>query len=155
MRLGPFTVIDIVDLYPEIGTIPSLLCGHGKGTYAIIKLFVLEQMLLKLSFDEQVSWHFSLAVYCGLSTASEVFLISTTQLYSCQCNYDTTIPYIDKREELQQEYSQPPILPSPHFRWVVNTPVPSAPLTLPPPPPAAALTLPTGVRAPGGALVGR
>ena len=27
----------------------------------------------------------------------------------------------DKREVLQQEYSQPPILPSPHFRWVVTT----------------------------------
>ena len=26
----------------------------------------------------------------------------------------------DKREALQQEYSQPSILPSPHFRWVVN-----------------------------------
>ena len=29
--------------------------------------------------------------------------------------------HFDKREVLQQEYSQPPILPSPHFRWVVNT----------------------------------
>ena len=28
--------------------------------------------------------------------------------------------YLDKREVLQQEYSQPPILPSPHFRWVVK-----------------------------------
>ena len=28
--------------------------------------------------------------------------------------------YLDKRELLQHEYSQPPILPSPHFRWVVN-----------------------------------
>ena len=28
--------------------------------------------------------------------------------------------YLDKREVLQQEYSQPPILPSPHFWWVVN-----------------------------------
>ena len=25
--------------------------------------------------------------------------------------------YLDKRQALQQEYSQPPILPSPHFRW--------------------------------------
>ena len=30
------------------------------------------------------------------------------------------ISYLDKREVLQQEYSQAPILPSPHFRWVVN-----------------------------------
>ena len=28
--------------------------------------------------------------------------------------------YLDKREVLQQEYSQAPILTSPHFRWVVN-----------------------------------
>ena len=28
--------------------------------------------------------------------------------------------YLDKREVLQQEYSLPPILPSPHFRWVVK-----------------------------------
>ena len=28
--------------------------------------------------------------------------------------------YLDKREVLQQEYAQPPILPSPHFRCVVN-----------------------------------
>ena len=48
--------------------------------------------------------------YCGLSTASEVFLIFNTQLYS----------YVDKREVLQQEYSQPPTLPSHHFRWVVK-----------------------------------
>ena len=26
---------------------------------------------------------------------------------------------LDKKGVLQQEYSQPPILPSPHFRWVV------------------------------------
>ena len=28
--------------------------------------------------------------------------------------------YLDKEEVLQQEYPQPPLLPSPHFRWVVN-----------------------------------
>ena len=34
--------------------------------------------------------------------------------------------YLDAREVLQQEYSQPPMLPSPHFWWVVkaNTPFP-------------------------------
>ena len=32
--------------------------------------------------------------------------------------------YLDKREVLQQEYSQPLIIPSPHFRWVVNVPQP-------------------------------
>ena len=49
-----------------------------------------------------------------------MFLIFTTQLYSCLFNYVAIFSYIDKREVLQQEYSQPPILPSPHFRWVVN-----------------------------------
>ena len=28
--------------------------------------------------------------------------------------------YLDKREVLQQEYSQPQILPSPYYWWVVN-----------------------------------
>ena len=28
--------------------------------------------------------------------------------------------YFDKREVVQQEYSQPPILPSHHFRWIVK-----------------------------------
>ena len=36
----------------------------------------------------------------------------------------TTNSYNDKREVLQNEYSQPPILPSPHFRWVVNITMP-------------------------------
>ena len=57
-----------------------------------------------------------------LSTASEVFLIFTTQLYSYLYNYNPihVFPYAHKRKVLQQQYSQPPILPSPHFRWVVN-----------------------------------
>ena len=60
-------------------------------------------------------------VYCGLSSASEVFLISTfyypnTHVYAIIMQYFT---HLEKREILQQEYSQPPILPSPHFRWVV------------------------------------
>ena len=46
-------------------------------------------------------------MYCDLSTASEVFLILTTQLYLCQCNYDAIASDIDEREVLQQEYSHP------------------------------------------------
>ena len=60
------------------------------------------------------------AVYCGLSTASEMFFIFNTQLYSFLCNYDAIVSYFDKREVLQQEYSQPQIFPSPHIRWVGN-----------------------------------
>ena len=33
----------------------------------------------------------NLGVYCGLSTAFEVFLIFTTQLYSCLCNNNVII----------------------------------------------------------------
>ena len=64
--------------------------------------------------------YYSQGEYCGQSTTSEVFLISTTQLYSCLCNYNEMFPYLDKKEVLQQEYSPPSILPSPYFRWVVN-----------------------------------
>ena len=59
-------------------------------------------------------------MYCGLGTASEVFLIFTTQLYLFLCIILQWFSYLEKREVLQQEYSQSPILPSPHFRWVVN-----------------------------------
>ena len=38
--------------------------------------------------------------------------------------------HFDKREVLQQEYSQPPILPSPHFRWVVKVQLPYVPAGL-------------------------
>ena len=30
------------------------------------------------------------------------------------------LSYFDKRNVVKQEYPQLPILPSPHFRWVVN-----------------------------------
>ena len=46
-----------------------------------------------------------LGEYCGLITASEVFLIFTTQLYSYLINYNAIFSYTDKREALQQEYS--------------------------------------------------
>ena len=48
--------------------------------------------------------------------ASEGFLIFTTQLNSCYA-----LSYIDKKRVLQQEYSLPPILSSPHFWWVLKT----------------------------------
>ena len=44
-------------------------------------------------------------------------LLSYIQVYVITMQ---SFPYLDKREVLQKEYSQPPILPSPHFRWVVN-----------------------------------
>ena len=37
-------------------------------------------------------------VYCGLSTASEVLLIFATKVYSCLCNYDAIVSYIDKEK---------------------------------------------------------
>ena len=59
-------------------------------------------------------------VYCGLSTASEVFPFCTTKPYSYLCNYNAIFSYTDKREVFQQEYSQYPILPSLHFWFLVN-----------------------------------
>ena len=51
--------------------------------------------------------------------STEIILIFTTQLFiSVLISYNSL--YLDKREVLQQEYSQHPILPSPHFRWVLN-----------------------------------
>ena len=35
-------------------------------------------------------------------------------------HYNAKVSYFDKREVLQQEYSQSPILPSPHLQWVVK-----------------------------------
>ena len=60
-----------------------------------------------------------------------VVSISATQLYLCLCNYDAIVPYSNKTEVLQQEYSQLAILPSPHFRRVEKSP---ANLHPPPPP---------------------
>ena len=54
-----------------------------------------------------------------------MFLIFTTQPYSCLCNHNAIVFIFEKREVLQQEYSQPIILPSPHFRWVVNFQTPN------------------------------
>ena len=50
-------------------------------------------------------------VYCGLNTASEVFRIFATHLYSYLCHYDAILTYFDEREVLQQEYSQPQYSP--------------------------------------------
>ena len=51
-----------------------------------------------------------------LSLRSFLFLLPNyTHIYAIlmhQCSYH------DRREVLQQEHSQPPILPSPHFQWV-------------------------------------
>ena len=55
--------------------------------------------------------------YCGLSTASEVFLIFTTQLYSCLCNYNAIV-FIS----LQEGSIATGILPTP------NTPLSSLPV---------------------------
>ena len=45
-------------------------------------------------------------VYCGMGTASKVFLIFTTQLCSCLCDYDAIVSYIDKEKVMQQEFSK-------------------------------------------------
>ena len=59
--------------------------------------------------------------YCGLSTTSEVFLISTTQLYSFPCTCDAFMHTMNgKKGGLQREYSQPLTFPSPNSQWVLT-----------------------------------
>ena len=41
-------------------------------------------IILNTEYDGQ-------GLYCGLSTASEVFLIFTTQIYLCLCKYNATV----------------------------------------------------------------
>ena len=40
-------------------------------------------------------------------------------IYQLFCIIMQWFSYLNKRRVLQQEYSQPPILPSPHFQWVL------------------------------------
>ena len=58
---------------------------------------ILPQAIILTKYD-------GLGVYCGLSTTYEVFLIFTTQQYSCLCSYTAIVSYLDKRKVLQQEY---------------------------------------------------
>ena len=51
--------------------------------------------------------------YCGMSNNPEMFLIYYLTMFTLKMHLG------DKMKVLQQEYSQPPILPSRHFRWVV------------------------------------
>ena len=60
-------------------------------------------------------------VYCGLSTASEVFLIFTTQLYQYVSVFVLFVLFSDEPEVFFPKYSQTAIFHAPHFRWVVNT----------------------------------
>ena len=59
-------------------------------------------------------------VYCGLSTASEVFLIFTTQLYQFLMHFSLFTLCSDKPEVFLPEYSQTAILHAAHFWGVVN-----------------------------------
>ena len=59
-------------------------------------------------------------VYCGLSTASEVFLIFTTQLYQYFSVFFLFALIIDAPEVFLPKYSQTAILHAAHFRRVVN-----------------------------------
>ena len=58
-------------------------------------------------------------VYCGLSTASEVFLIFTTQLYQYFSGFLLFALFSDKPEVFFPKYSQTAILHTSHFRRVV------------------------------------
>ena len=59
-------------------------------------------------------------VYCGLSTASEVILFFTTQLYQFVSVFFLFAPISDEPEVFLPEYSQTAIRHAAHFRRVVT-----------------------------------
>ena len=59
-------------------------------------------------------------VYYGLSAASEVFLIITTQQYQYFSVFFLFALFSDDPEVFLPEYSQTAILHAAHFRWVVT-----------------------------------
>ena len=61
-----------------------------------------------------------LGEYCGKSTASEVFLIFTTQLYQFFSVFFLFTLFTDEPEVFLPEYSQRAILHAAHFRRVVK-----------------------------------
>ena len=63
--------------------------------------------------------HDGQGVYWGMSTASETFLTFTTELYSCLRIIMHYFLYVDKEGSIATG-TQPPLLPSRHFWWVVN-----------------------------------
>ena len=66
----------------------------------------------------------SQGVYCGLSTASEVFLVFTTQLYQYLSAFFLFALFSNEPEVFPTIYSQTAILPAAHFRRVVSIHVP-------------------------------
>ena len=59
-------------------------------------------------------------MYCGLSTASEVFPILTTQLYQYLSVFLLFALFSDEPEVFLRKYSQTAILHAAHFPRVVN-----------------------------------
>ena len=59
-------------------------------------------------------------MYCGLSTASEFFLMFTTQLYQYFSVFCVFALFRDKPEVFLPKYSQTAILHAAHFRRVVK-----------------------------------
>ena len=60
-------------------------------------------------------------MYCGLSTASEVFLISTTQIYLCLCNWPIMqmFSYLAGGNYIATGIHLTTNTPPVHVRWVV------------------------------------
>ena len=59
-------------------------------------------------------------MFCGLSTASEVFLIFTTQLYQYFTVFFRFALFIDEPEVFIPEYSHTALLQAAHIRRVVG-----------------------------------
>ena len=76
----------------------------------------------------------SLEEYCGLSTASKVFLIFTTQLYQYFSVSLLLALLSDESEVFLPKYSQTAILNTAHFQRVVNKLYSSKPFQMLPSP---------------------
>ena len=69
-------------------------------------------------------------MYCGLSTASEVFIIFTTYLYHYFSVLFLFAPFSDESSVFLPKYSQTAILHAAHFLRVVNSVAKRAPTIL-------------------------
>ena len=71
----------------------SMALGHSwPNQLNWTNIFKSKAVIWMFNYEKHSRGHMrATRVYCGRSTASEVFLILTTQLYSCLCNYHAIV----------------------------------------------------------------
>ena len=77
--------------------------------------------ILPLIVDHTDQGLYGQGVYCGLSPASEVFLIFTTQLYQYMSVFLVFVLITEEPEVVLPKYPQTAILHAAHIRRVVNS----------------------------------